>query len=529
MLCFDSDSPKHLDNLVQASRIFEALEFVRCRDDCLSSQVKFEAIEEYISFTGTHIKRLTIGGSDLDQKILQKLLNLLPNLEALELIGVKSVNQEQSIQFVLKSTKIECFELTNCTGFGNFLESLENCAIKELELTDWSNTESDILKKFLKVQEKNLKKLTIEADPNLLNDLMELRLEHFVYRGHIGDSVPLEFLNRQKNLKFLQLCIWNFSNELFEMIWELKNLETLELDGSVSDRNSLNDIHKLQKLKRLKISNGMSSNILEHLQFGVCNDLEELNAFFSGASLDSTREMKRITPNLKEIEIHCNSLDTFDELLETLENLESVTILNGSAWEIPSEKFYPKMKYLDVNLNFISFQFPFAFSVNFSAEQFAKTFPNLETFKINRCSLKVTESSQFFVTLLSELKELKTFHMQIWADLELDRESALQCFQRYGKHLKDVQVCFYFPESEHARPSFAIEKRPEAYSATSSQVRKAIFKLKMLIPPIMEKTMASKTKGQNTCACGYRYQTNTNILNVECNKLPKKKSICILI
>jgi hypothetical protein len=140
----------------------------------------------------------------------------------------------------------------------------------------------------------------------------------------------------------------DFSDEQIKMIWELKNLESLELYGEVSNRSNLNEIHKLQKLKRLEISRGMSDNILDNLQFGVFNDLEELDACFYDASLDSIREMKLITPNLKKIEIHCNSSDQINALLETLENLESVKILKG-VWKVPSEKFYPKVKYLHVN------------------------------------------------------------------------------------------------------------------------------------------------------------------------------------
>ncbi len=86
----------------------------------------------------------------------------------------------------------------------------------------------------------------------------------------------------------------------------------------------------------------MSLNILDHLQFGVFNNLEELDASFYGASLDSIREMKRITPKLKKILIDCNSSATVNALLETLENLESVAI-RGAKWKIPSEKFYPKV------------------------------------------------------------------------------------------------------------------------------------------------------------------------------------------
>jgi hypothetical protein len=242
----------------------------------------------------------------------------------------------------------------------------------------------------------------------------------------------------------------DFSEELLKMIWELRNLESLELYGEVSNRSILNDIHKLQKLKSLKISRRMSDNILDNLKFGVFHDLEELDAFFYGASLDSIREMKRITPKLKKIEIFCDSSDTINALLDTLENLESVAI-RGAKWKIPSEKFYPKVKYLlalklDSDLN---------------AEQITTTFPNLETLIISKCSLD-EEPESFLATLLSELKQLKELRMGTshLTDLGLDREYVLQCLQEHGKHLEEVYVDFSFTESEIDTAELIIEKNP---------------------------------------------------------------------
>jgi hypothetical protein len=301
-----------------------------------------------------------------------------------------------------------------------------------------------------------LKKLTISDYPDLLNDLKELRLEHLVFV--CGGWGSLEFLGRQENLRVLKLTIWNFLDEHLNMIWELKNLETLELDGQMSDESSLNDIHKLQKLKCLKICRGMSSNILEHLQFGVFHDLEELDAYFEGASLHSIKEMKRITPKLKKIVIRCDSSDTVNALLETLENLKSVTIGDDCKnWIVPSEKFYPKVKYLDVpRLN------------NPNAEQITKTFPNLETLKIYECYL--VEPISFLITLLSELKQLKTLRLGTQSHLELDRDSALQCFQQHGKHLNDVYVRFNSFFSENVR-LFVIKKGPGSHSYSISVQR----------------------------------------------------------
>jgi ribosome assembly protein YihI (activator of Der GTPase) len=141
--------------------------------------------------------------------------------------------------------------------------------------------------------------------------------------------------------------------------------------------------------------------------------------------------MKQITPNLKKIKILCNSSDTINALLETLENLESVKI-EYNKWKISSEKFFPNVKYLDVaRLNYLS------------AEQISKTFPNLKSLEIEKSTLD-EEPKSFLVTLLSKLKQLKTLRLrlEIWTDRVLDRESVLQCFQQHGKHLEDVQVDF---------------------------------------------------------------------------------------
>jgi hypothetical protein len=59
------------------------------------------------SFAGIHVKKLTINsGVKVDQPILQKLLNSLPNLTALEICCLESANGEV-IKWDLKSTKIE--------------------------------------------------------------------------------------------------------------------------------------------------------------------------------------------------------------------------------------------------------------------------------------------------------------------------------------------------------------------------------------------------------------------------------------
>jgi hypothetical protein len=59
-LIFKEDSPKDLESLVQSSRIFEELELPKGFGDHLLLPVKFELLEEYLGFTGPHIKSCSL-------------------------------------------------------------------------------------------------------------------------------------------------------------------------------------------------------------------------------------------------------------------------------------------------------------------------------------------------------------------------------------------------------------------------------------------------------------------------------------
>ncbi len=201
-------------------------------------------------------------------------------------------------------------------------------------------------------------------------------------------------------------------------------------------------------MKRLKVPARVSRNILDHLKFGVFEDLVELDASFLGASLESVQEMSRITPNLKKLTISCASSDTINAFLETLANLEALNVAN-LKWEI-TEKVYPKIKYLQASCD-----------EKLSPEQFSfsKMFPNLEYSKLKYSTSKVTES--FFDKLLKKLKQLKSLCMEIRCDpycFRLSPEFILRYLENYGKHLEEVNVVCWFG---HFRfdPEFAIEKR----------------------------------------------------------------------
>ncbi len=230
-LNFYWNSPKDLESLFQTSRIFEELEFENKCGYYLSCPEKFQLLEEYLEFLGPNIKTLIIKGQYVDPMIVLKLLNLLPNLKRFVMKGFPEPDVVTSnTKWELKSTKIEsfCLEL-NTAGFENLLESLEKCAIKELELNLYSENEVVAARKFLKAQEKNLKKLTIRSNFDYLADLKDLRLEYLEFLDYGRQSISLEFLRYQIDLKYLNVYFEAFTRENYAAICELKNLKTLIL------------------------------------------------------------------------------------------------------------------------------------------------------------------------------------------------------------------------------------------------------------------------------------------------------------
>ncbi len=450
------NSPKDLESLVQSSRIFEELQFLEQygAEDHWLDQKKFKMIEKFIKFTGSHVKKLFIKNQRVDPKFFQ-LLNLLPNLEALELNYVQIRASEGSIKWTLKSRKIMRIKMIDCSSeIESLLGSLEECVIEEVELGFSSKTKPEVVEKFLKSQEKNLRKLTIATDLNMPNNLKDLRLEYLEINNYCQGRISLEFLRHQKDLKFLKLILnfVVFSNQDLSMICELKQLEILELYGRAVENSGLNKLYQLENLKRLAVDPNISRNILDHLKFGVFNDLEELNACFEGASVESIQEMKRISPNLKKIKIQYATSDTINALLETLESLESVKT-QCEKWETSSEKVHPNLKHLVV--------FP-TLDSEFTAAQLAHRFPNLEFLTFDQIKFEVTESS--FVTLLNGLKRLKTLVMGIRSDTKLKSDFILPCFEKFGKHLEEVHVSALedrnFLQSHIRVVGFRIEKEP---------------------------------------------------------------------
>ncbi len=379
-LRFEKRSARNLGSLVQSSRIFEELEFVKS-SYYLVQQRNFQTLEEFISLAGIHIKKLTIrSGVEVDPMILQKLLNLLPNLRALEIGEIETSSDQETVEWNLNVARIKKVRMSGSSTNGKLLESLDKCAIKELEYVVADGESSETLRKFLETQEKTLKRLTLSGknyDFNLLVGLEDLRLEHLDFVNDQSDNISLNFLKQQVNLKSLRLVIHTLSDQDLSTICGLRNLESLQLVSylNIQILSGLNQLHKLVKLRRLKVHYTISRNILDILRFGVFKDLEELDAHLEGApsipSLDSIRDMKRITPNLRKIVARSASSDTINAMLDNLENLKSVRFVGASSWE-PSGKVYPNIKYLNLSNRYRDF-----------AEQFKKMFPNLEELNLS--------------------------------------------------------------------------------------------------------------------------------------------------
>jgi hypothetical protein len=444
-LCFKSELPERdLKSLVQSSRIFEELEFL-AEWSFLWYQEKFELIEEYLGFIGSYIKTLKFSRVRVEQIIFQSLLDLLPNLTSVELEDADRKVSDEDIEWFFNSSKIERIKMSEvCYGYESLFESLDNCLIKEANFGHWSGRRCEVIYKFLMGQENNLKKLTVwNCEFHFLRLLTDLRLEHLDFGFTSGShQIAFEFLKQQADLKFLRLTFENFSEALLNIIWELKNLEVLELNGRINDSSCLNNLHKLGKLKGLDISSGLSSNILNHLKFGVFNDLEELAASFEGGSVDSVREMKQFTPKLKKIVIYSDASNKINSLLETLENLESVKI-KVSHW-VMNGKVHPKIKHLDVDC---------VRECRFNTVYFSRKFPKLEYLKVMNFVTDVTESSMLDMLLLNS--KLKTLTMHIRCDLDINPESIMLWFRHYGRRLEVADIVFSFPKTS----GFALQKR----------------------------------------------------------------------
>jgi hypothetical protein len=250
------------------------------------------------------------------------------------------------------------------------------------------------IKDLLENHEKSLKKLTISCDfAKMLVDLKDLRLEELELLGSNGaDKVPLDLLKQSSDLKSLKLIKCYTSDEIFKKALEIESLECLEVErknekyfqglyeGFTIDRNGL---EPELVLKRLGVYVGVSRILLCLFQFDVLHYLEELEVYLmdGDVSLKFVKELNGLVPNLKKIVIHYSLSENINALLDTMKNLESITIIN-SQW-IFNEKVYPKIKHIDTRNVFTRIAI---------GHLFVNRFPNLETLHINYCFVNLADA-----------------------------------------------------------------------------------------------------------------------------------------
>ncbi len=435
-------------NPIQPSRIFHELHF--CEFNTILEKEFSTTVEDFLRFTGPHVKKLTIKCSRVDPKILLSLLTMLPNLEHLDLDRLIAIDQENFIRFWwLHLPKLKNIRMIDCSpDIESMLASFTDCKIEDLDLAiSKTNADRQFFENFLKSQEKNLTNFSFSSyNFGLLNseDLAGLKLEH-LYIDQSDFEEPLAYLAHQTNLKSLSLTLPDFFDDFFSFIFELKNLEVLELEsnywadgtGNATEENdSLNDLYKLEKLRKLKVVGRNFGNIFNHLRVVTFEDLEELDGQFYNVDLESIEELNRIAPKLKKLTVSTVSSPTINKLLETLANLEILTVkyLN---WELPSF-ISPKIK----QLKYLNESFD-----PDHARLLVQIFPNLDRLIIKDCCSNLTK--RFLETVLRGLNRLEELQVGLqYGKVKFDADFVLECVKKFGKNLKKICVGFQTDEDD---------------------------------------------------------------------------------
>jgi hypothetical protein len=284
--------------------------------------------------------------------------------------------------------------------------------------------------------------LDITGSVDLLSDLEDLKLEKLVIWYCQFSMAPI--LDQQKGLK--SLMIYEPRVPLDNAIWRLEKLEVLHLHDSSSAPlfvdDFFNNVYKLKNLKRLEVSSPSNEhagvNILNCLQFGVFSQLEKLRGAFQNARVTDIQNLKRIAPNLKELEIESGSSEVMNELLENVEKLESIVFHHQHhEWKLSEKGFScPNVK-LIYNGDVIDCE---------TVEQLTKMFPNVETLDVFLpAKFDLLESIR---TILQEMKKLKKLYLNQSLDgVALDTNAVLQGILDSGSNLEEM--CLKYP-LEHA-------------------------------------------------------------------------------
>jgi hypothetical protein len=396
-------------------------------------QKNYKHVENFIKYTGDHVRKLKITSSVVDPKILMKLLISMPNLKFLILERLAAINKE-SIEWKFQLSKLESVKMFCCApNIESMLTSLAKSKIKDLDLTiSSSNEDKTLFLKFLKSQEESLKKLKIICTKHdlLNNNDLKLELEDLDIDMDFL-AFPLIFLKEHIGLKTLKMRLPNFDDVNLNLIFGLENLEDLNLVSGTEpgQTDNLNGLYRLKKLRKLHVQ-GEAENILEVLKFGVQESLEDLYGYFENIDLESIQNMKRITPNLKKLNVSIIDDSTLiNVFLKTLDKLEAFGVYSYT-WEFPTFVL-PKIKSLQV--------IKMIFDIDY-AEKMIGTFPNLEHIAIQDFSLVFNEP--IFELLLEELKQLKELHFGFiqFENMELNKESILQIVAKFGKNMKKIII-----------------------------------------------------------------------------------------
>lgn len=415
---------KDLADILQSSRNFEdmKIEFI----DGLKHSSTFRRFFEKF---GKSIKHLSMYYVTIDMPFLMQLLELSQNLESLCLDWVSGpTSPNTSITYketgsVSKLPNLKKLYLKSSTMKSEVLTYCQNSKITE---GVFECIPEDILGPFLKAQEMNLKRLTInsmtEKNPygKIFSELKNMRLEYFEYRSSIRVPIEndhfLEFMKQHPNLKYFGLkCVILVDNVLNAIIDSIKTLDTLEIEftewrvsSNCSDR-----IYKLKGPKKISITmpvqllyDTINVNILNGLQFGINQELEELKVPFLMMSKECIKGFPTYLPNLKRLEIELIDTANVDYIFKYFTNLELLKI-NFEDLDRNRCRNYSMKKHVMPNLKHLHIkEVPFSLTTN-NARMIAKNFPNLEYLQIEYCRQLNNKCAEILVKSLKKLKKVK--------------------------------------------------------------------------------------------------------------------------
>ncbi|ORX88191.1 L domain-like protein [Anaeromyces robustus] len=281
-------------------------------------------IPEIINYFN-NLKKLTITGYLLDQKIIDEISNLNENGIYLENLSFRSCGFEDD-------TSIDSLKKLKSLKYLEFFESLINCSIDNDLFGD--------------------KKCPLTNVPESIFKLPSL--EELVIYGQNGvtfsfPSEPIENGNL-KNFT-IRFC---YSSSISEKIGNLRSLENLSI--TFTNIESLDGVEKLENLKKLYItSESYTNKILTELpkDFGNLKNLEYI--YLNNQKIETLPESFGDLTNLKYINMNFNILKKLPDSFGNLKNLKECYIRVNNLRSLP-ENFgnLTNLVILDLSYNRIS-------------------------------------------------------------------------------------------------------------------------------------------------------------------------------